>query len=89
MPQQNLVVMKNRQGLSRAFHKSDTLQQNLVVETNRQGCSRRLHGGDALHQSTHSCVLRCRSGNLGTLKGSELELVGTLKRKKIKIACLQ
>lgn len=87
--QQNPIVVKSRQRYFRAFPKSDTLQRNSIVTKSWQGWSRKLFRSDALQQSSHSCVLRSRSLNLKILKGKELELANTIKRRKIKITCLQ
>ena len=87
---------------ARAFPLSDALRLPPGVSKNRQGASHRRPGAmineqGFLHQSGRVRVkkqvqdssLRLATWNIGTLSGKGMELVDTMLRRKVNIACVQ
>jgi len=85
---------------ARAFPLSDALRLPLGVSKNRQGASHRRLGvmineQGFLHQSGQVRVkkqvqdssLRLATWNIGTLSGKGMELVDTMLRRKVNVAC--
>ena len=85
--QRRPVVVKKRQGFPHYFGR--VWLKKLVQENENKNKNENENKNKNKNENKNKNKIRLATWNLGTLTGKSLELIDTMKRRKINIACIQ